>query len=689
MNMNSEWVAGNDGTFSFVCGELGWKNAVWGLTVDGVALRSDLDYRTEGDRLYSDKTDETVTVIEQTDAYIVIRRDIKNISDKPIALSGIQDFFVPAPLAIGGPRNNSYIFHCEAIFEWGRHRVYFKDLDNRPPQTVLGDPLSMHFGATGWSPYTGIVFANDQNNSALIEGTLSQNRFYRYWTPKADGSVCATMGMFGIDAKIVAPGETLTGELIYLEINMRFDPSNPFNNYNTVLDKYITFHAKEIKHNQDFIWGTWNDGPYNMVHDFIVRDNTDWVKDNLPSVNWIQIDDGYQILNDHEVTRDETNLDTGFGRPRVAHYHFLEEDNAGISKQKFPDGMKATADYIRSKGLRPAIWTGLHTTAHTKIVQNHRDWFQAVFKPKGELTEFVPDVSIQECMDTLKEGFRIMIKDWGYEGIKLDFWTYGFIANQRPYFTPFKYSLGNKTGLEYMHELFGYVRGLLGDGYLETCCDISCGNPFMGQYADNFRFGIDVGDGNWNNAALAAKWMSFHTLGAQRLGFLPNADSIGVLKGLSPIQRDSWNIFCFTSGSMLEIGGDFTGSTEKIDPAYLKQGRPALLDASFGCDADILDRLRKLTAHVENGTKVIFPDSSYLETEMPPAIWVKCDCHDQPAYIGIFNWLDMEQEIILPMEFFNGIEHFSDFFSGAEWCPGTSGKLYLQACESCLLTIGQ
>jgi len=386
------------------------------------------------------------------------------------------------------------------------------------------------------------------------------------------------------------------------------------------------------------------------VHDFVVHKNAAFVKKHFPSVGWIQIDEGYQIRSDKQTVKDPDNPDTGFGRERIAHYHYLEDENAGISERKFPQGMRECADNIRSLGLRPAIWTGLSVAPGAKVAVDHPDWFQDNLEMGGACNALNPDVSIPDCMKVIKEGFVRLVREYGFEGIKLDFWTHAFVSNQRPYAKPMRFSQGNKTGLEYMHELLGELRDLLGDGYLETGCDISCGNPFLGQYVDNFRFGIDIAEGEWKRVVFAARMAAFLVSATHPLGYLANADSIGVLPGLGDEERRTWMHFCFISGTMCEVAGDFANTISEIDSEYLRECQPDLLGKRCECSEAILEEIQNVGLHVNNGGRVLLTSHTFLEGGSPPAVWIKCDQSGEPVYVALFNWGDRFTQIDLELD---------------------------------------
>ncbi|MBN1673127.1 MAG: hypothetical protein JXR37_18925 [Kiritimatiellae bacterium] len=271
--MRAEWKAEN-GRYSFMAGGIGWRDRVFALEANGTALSSDKDYRFEDGAMVSRFTRERIVVTRRTDLTIACRRSIENVTAQPIRIRDIRDFTGTTPLVLGGSPGDWFLFHAEAIHEWGKYRICLHELARPPAQTPLkeGAPRAV-FGATGWQPYTGICFAR-KGGGALVEGVLSQDRFYRYWAPRPDGAVEALFGMFGIDEKILAPGETLDCEEVYLEIQPRFDPADPFAAYNRALREVIAFHGQEIGHYKDLIWGSWNDGIFTRVTDELVRERS-------------------------------------------------------------------------------------------------------------------------------------------------------------------------------------------------------------------------------------------------------------------------------------------------------------------------------------------------------------------------------------------------------------------------------
>jgi alpha-galactosidase len=112
---------------------------------------------------------------------------------------------------------------------------------------------------------------------------------------------------------------------------------------------------------------------------------------------YLQIDDGYQ---------------RGTGLPEL-----WLEPNA-----KFPDGLEATAGFIRGKGLRPGIWTNA-TFSQTAYAEEHKEWF--VRDPAGKVArgswiEHPLDATAPGALDALVRPIYSGLRAMGWEYFKLD-----------------------------------------------------------------------------------------------------------------------------------------------------------------------------------------------------------------------------------------------------------------------------
>ena len=81
------------------------------------------------------------------------------------------------------------------------------------------------------------------------------------------------------------------------------------------------------------------------------------------------------------------------------------------------------------------------------------------------------------------------------------------------------------------------------------------GNPFLGEYFTNYRYGIDIGSGNWDyvktNFLWGAACFATHTSDL----FVPNSDSVGLFPGLNDTEAMFCLNYCLTSHTMVEIAG--------------------------------------------------------------------------------------------------------------------------------------
>lgn len=112
---------------------------------------------------------------------------------------------------------------------------------------------------------------------------------------------------------------------------------------------------------------------------------------------YLQIDDGYQ---------------RGSGLPEL-----WLEPNA-----KFPDGLAATASYIRGKGLTPGIWTNAAFN-QADYARQHRDWFvqdAAGEVARGNWIDHVVDASAPGALEALVRPIYAGLRGMKWEYFKLD-----------------------------------------------------------------------------------------------------------------------------------------------------------------------------------------------------------------------------------------------------------------------------
>ena len=136
-----------------------------------------------------------------------------------------------------------------------------------------------------------------------------------------------------------------------------------------------------------------------QVTDRDVRHTADVLSDTLRpyGYQYLQIDDGYE---------------RGTGLPEL----WLTPNAT------FPDGLAATAGYIRSRGLTPGIWTNA-TFSQTGYADRHPEWFvrDATGRvARGNWIDHPVDASAPGALDTLVRPIYRGLRGMGWEYFQLD-----------------------------------------------------------------------------------------------------------------------------------------------------------------------------------------------------------------------------------------------------------------------------
>lgn len=232
--------------------------------------------------------------------------------------------------------------------------------------------------------------------------------------------------------------------------------------YDSVFDAY--FQAMGIEP-QDVPrlrgYTTWYNYYQNISQSQIHRD-----LDALASVSYktdiFQIDDGYQTaIGDWLTPRTDT----------------------------FPDGMKALAERIHSKGMLAGLWLApFACTAKSRVFREHPEW---LVRDNGNLYYaganwggfYALDTELPEVREHIRHFFDVILHDWSYDLVKLDF-LYAVATVPR----------NGKPRGRIMCEAMDFLR--------ECCADkriLGCGVPLMPAFGkvDYCRIGADMSL-NWS-----------------------------------------------------------------------------------------------------------------------------------------------------------------------------------------------
>ncbi len=349
-------------------------------------------------------------------------------------------------------------------------------------------------------------------------------------------------------------------------------------------------------------WGTWNEGIYRSIDaDFILREAR-WLAANLPEVGWIQIDDGY-----------EKDADTDPFPAANLGGHWQEE--TASCRRRFPRGMRALADDIRALGLRPMIWFSPSCSIQSPLFKAHPEYFVPDARLHFETNLAFPDYSLPEVRAIAVRALDRLFVEWGFEGVKLDFWSYGY---EQPRLHLRNHSA---TNLEWMRWLETEIsRRLPADGLMLSCLEPANGDPFRGAVWDQHRIGPDIDGVGLETLEEIAVWLAALVgLKQTQLRFsAPDADGLSLFRH-KPLDDAQWRLattLMIATGSVTELAGRLSEQTADARmPAF-----------------------RRAVAAARSGQKVACPGYDWIENAgHAPRVWVRLD-DDGRRVIGLTNW---------------------------------------------------
>jgi len=288
--------------------------------------------------------------------------------------------------------------------------------------------------------------------------------------------------------------------------------------------------------------------------------NAEFIAQHLKpyGMEWVQIDDGYQ---------------RAFG------------DWEG--NQLYPHGMKWLAGKIRDLGLKAGLWVAPTVISeNTEIAQKHQDWLVHdaqgnVQKVMSDRAKYALDITHPEARAWVRDLFKTICEDWGYDFIKIDFVEWTALAAER-YHDP---TLG-KAGayrllFQTLREAMGPSRHLL-----------DCGpGPETVGLLDSLRIELDLAHLTWDqytrnfnsNAPAMAKRYYWH-----RRAWINDADQLGLARLTIPQARAAASIIALSGGTTIssdrlyELDPARLEILQKVLPAYGEAARPLdLFETSF------------------------------------------------------------------------------------------------------------
>jgi alpha-galactosidase len=270
------------------------------------------------------------------------------------------------------------------------------------------------------------------------------------------------LGALGLDAHVTLRSDQLEGQYEAGEgewLVVRGNEATVFTKYTDELGKRL---GKKSDRPTPRVWCSWY-SLYTAIDQPLLYSIFDELAD-LP-FDVLQVDDGWQVC-------------VGDWEPNA----------------KFPSGMNALAEKIKSTGRKPGLWLApLIALESSRLFREHPDWFLRDERGRfvsagfnwGERV-YALDTTHPLVLDWLAELMK-RVRNWGFDYLKLDFLYAGALPGKRHVDMPREAAY--RQGLKLMREAMGM------DAYFLTC-----GAPIIPTLGlcDAIRVGPDV-SGKWED----------------------------------------------------------------------------------------------------------------------------------------------------------------------------------------------
>lgn len=202
----------------------------------------------------------------------------------------------------------------------------------------------------------------------------------------------------------------------------------------------------------------------------------------------------YPNINDEIVTTDLNALSRMHSEIDIFQIDDGYQTNVGdwlsVDTKKFPGGMKVIADKIHKKNMRAGLWLAPFAAQYlSDVAKNHMDWM--ITDKNGKPVRcglnwggfYALDIAHPQARDYIRHFFDVVLNDWGFDLVKLDFlYAAAIVPNH-----------GKSRG-QLMCEAMDFLRECVGDKAI-----LGCGVPLMPAFGkvDYCRIGADMGL-TWN-----------------------------------------------------------------------------------------------------------------------------------------------------------------------------------------------
>lgn len=326
------------------------------------------------------------------------------------------------------------------------HKFVRKKIFNSPPS--MGSDMHIVPQETKKGTFHGFSYSYIRNSSSIdLIGSVSERSGYTIiFFDTNQNTVTVKKDLEGV--KFHEPAELL--DMVWIS-----------DEYDAAFDKYFEYmQIPPIEKKLHSGYTTWYNYYGNVTEKIVKRDLQSLV--NLPEkVDIFQIDDGYQSAIGDWL----------------------------IVNEKFPSGMKACADEIHKAGMKAGLWLApFAAVPSSEVYKNHKDWL--VKDDSGNPLcvghnwggFYALDIYNGDARAYIKHFFDVVLNDWGYDMVKLDFL---YACCTKP--------IHNKTRGQIMCEAMDFIRECVGDKLI-----LGCGVPLAPAFGkvDFCRIGADMGL-NW------------------------------------------------------------------------------------------------------------------------------------------------------------------------------------------------
>jgi hypothetical protein len=495
-------------------------------------------------------------------------------------------------------------------------------------------------GAQASGPIPALFLGQTEGARWLLEGAFTQERHVLSWhlgLPTGKGRVLDYRSAYlwtGGAPETVGAGRTLRLETTLYRF-VEATPDRLYAPYAAELARRYRFAGMDSRLGREPVYCTWNFDVFTNLTEADCLRRMDVVAE-VQRGGIFQIDHGYQ----------RPRRPGEAASPELDVYYPDPED--AWDPLRFPSGPRGFVRACRQRGLRPTIWWSPRVGRDWLMAREHPEW---LLRDRGgrpiDVGHLLLDASVPDVREFLERCIRVIVRRWGFEGIKVDFYTYMFDH-------PDAVFRHGDTGVAWKRWLHRLVRQTLGPhGYFLHCISCPLGNPFLAlEGCDAFRAGIDIHSGDWEHHVRGSGWLLPAVLAAGKRTWYADIDSFMGAPDIPAVERRSRNAFGYITAGLL----DFSGPIERLN-------------------GEALGEYRRLVARCDQGGGVRCPESAPFYGRPYPRVLVRDHAPGSRtrrrfgalATLAVFNWTDRDDVVSLSLAalgFDPRRVRLADFWSG-------------------------